>query len=181
MAKDISISYSEDYKSTLFLAWYRGNRPKDVGKIIVSDERGETPARDTVLSWMRKENWGYRADTLDAEVKRRVENEAIYEKVEMLKRQADYGKQLQILGFEFFVANGIEKEATALQMIKIGAELEKNTRGLPQALEKIANMDNIALSDMASKMLAEYDDDDIAQVMSSIKVIDDTEEADFVE
>ena len=179
MEKDITRTFSDEYKSTLFLAWYRAGCPRDVGKIIIEDEYGNTPSKLTVQSWSRKENWKYRAEVLDREVKKRIEDAAIHEKVEMLKRQAEYGKKLQEQGFEFFAEHGVSKEATALQMIKIGVEIERNTRGLPQALAKIAQMDNITLSETANKLLSQYEEDEIQVLVDMVDVVDsDYEEID---
>lgn len=172
MEKEITHAFSDEYKSTLFLAWYRAGCPKNYTKIIVEDEYGNTPSKITVGNWARKENWKYRAEVLDREVKKRIEDAAIHEKVEMLKRQAEYGKQLQEKGFEFFEDHGITKEATALQMIKIGVEIERNTRGLPQALAKIAQMDNITLAETATKLLSQYEDEDVQQLVDMVDVVD---------
>lgn len=172
MAKELSYRFSDEFKSTLFLAWYRAGCPRDIGKVIIADENGVTPEKQSVILWSKKENWKYRAEVLDREVKKRIEDAAIYEKVEMLKRQAEYGKQLQEKGFDFFVEHGISKEATALQMIKIGSEIERSTRGLPQALAKIAQMDNITLAETANKLLSQYEDEDIQQLVDMVDVID---------
>jgi len=164
MEKDITRTFSDEYKSTLFLAWYRAGCPRDVGKIIIEDEYGNTPSKLTVQSWSRKENWKYRAEVLDREVKKRIEDAAI---------------QLQEQGFEFFAEHGVNKEATALQMIKIGVEIERNTRGLPQALAKIAQMDNITLSETANKLLSQYEEDEIQVLVDMVDVVDsDYEEID---
>jgi hypothetical protein len=172
MAEEIVKGYTEEYKNILFFAWYRANCPRDIDKIIVEDEYGRKADKNTVRSWMKKENWKFRAETLDREVKKKVEDAAIHEKVEMLKRQAEYGKKLQEQGFQYFDENGIEKETTALQMIKIGVEIERNTRGLPQALEKIARLDNIALVDMANKLLSQYDEEDIQEIVEKVDIVD---------
>ena len=185
--KGIKIStrnaYSMDYVERCFLLWYKLGRPSatELMKHIPPDlETGDTVHYQMLTKWPTVYAWNERADVLDAEVSRQIEIQAINEKVEMLRRQADLGKMLQDAGAEYFETHAIDSDRTALGAIKTGVEIERNARGIPDALLKIAELKDEELGDIVGKLLSKINPDEALRMTGSI-VETDTVEAEFVE
>ena len=157
-----SAAYSDEYKELCFLAWYRAARPLGdlLQQAIPVDALGRRPSAKIIAEWRRYQNWDYRGDLLDSEVARQVEKKAIEEKVEMFTRHALLGKELQDKGMDFLRKHEIEKDATALKMIIAGVEMEKVSRGLPDALMAVAELQDDDLKSLVGKLLQHYDPND---------------------
>lgn len=135
-------AYSDAYIEKCFVAWYTAGCP-DGGrtmKIIPQDEMGRTPHPEVVKGWIKRYDWHSRADILNEQVAREIEKKAVEIRVEMLNRQAELGKQLQEKGMEYLEAHEFEKAGEALKAVISGAELERSSRGLPEAIMKVAEM-----------------------------------------
>jgi hypothetical protein len=166
-----SNAYSMDYVEKCFLLWYKLGRPTatELIKHISPDEASGDIVHYQMLSkWSSKFAWNERADVLDAEVSRQIEIQAINEKVEMLRRQADLGKMLQDAGQEYFETHAIESDRTALGAIKTGVEIERNARGIPDALLKIAELKDEELGEIVGKLLAKINPDEALRMTGSI-------------
>lgn len=172
--------YSEQYKESCFQAWYAANCPteaKIIEKILPKDEYGRKPVLDVVRRWRNSDNWDLRADGLNEEVNRQVEDKLVSAKVKMLEEQARRARDIQVKGMEFIEDNGFDSSSSAVQAIIRGAELERTSLGLSDAILKIAKMTNDELVAQVQK--------DIRTLMESGEVIDmgelpeeDTEDAD---
>jgi hypothetical protein len=151
--------YDDNYKEICFVAWYKSGRPngeKFLAAVPV-DKDGRKPHLVHLNEWRSLQNWDLRADVMDTEVARQIEKRAIEEKVEMFTRHAALGKDLQERGMEFFDTHGIEKDSTALKMIISGVEMEKVSRGLPDALMAISEMQDDDLKGLVGKLLQHFD------------------------
>jgi hypothetical protein len=129
-------------------------------RAIPEDVNRRKPTLALLNEWKNTRSWELRADVLDTEVARQIEKQAIEEKVEMLHRHADLGKELQTMGREYFDNHPIEKDSTALKMIIDGVTMEKASRGLPEALLKVADLGDDDLSGLVSKLLQHFDPND---------------------
>jgi hypothetical protein len=179
-----SNAYSMDYVEKCFLLWYKLGRPSatELMKHVSADEAsGETVHYAMLTKWPTKFAWNERADVLDAEVSRQIEIQAINEKVEMLRRQADLGKMLQDAGAEYFDTHPIDSDRVALGAIKTGVEIERNARGIPDALLKIAELKDEELGDIVGKLLAKINPDEALRMTGSIieKDVEETVDAEF--
>jgi hypothetical protein len=177
--------YSGDYKDQCFFAWYRASRPSGAKliEIIPANVNGKKPGHTLISKWIKDFSWHERADILDAEVTRQVETKAVQEKVEMFQRQAELGKKLQDLGAEFFENNEVTKAAVALQMIVRGAEIEKASRGIPDALIKVAQLKDEDLNDLVGRLMSKVGVNEMeAFTKDTVSVLkDDVEKSDSVE
>jgi len=171
--------FSTDYKERLFMMWYKAGKPEITSfcrKYLIEDENGHTPTKERVTVWANREGWRERAGVMDAEVSRELENMAIQEKIAMFKRHAEIGKTVMEKGFDFLETEGFDKASDALKAIFDGAELEKASVGIPQALLKLSSMTDTQLSslienliggkDMAELLSPEESDDEVFNVVA---------------
>lgn len=153
------------------MIWYKMGRPTatEFMKYLPKDlDTGDVAKYNSLLAWRNKYAWDMRADVLDAEVTRQIEIQAINEKVEMLRRQADLGKRLQDAGEDYFLHNAIVSDRVALGAIKTGVEIERNARGIPDALLKIADLKDEELGDIVGKLLSKINPDEALQLTGSV-------------
>ena len=184
--KQRQVGFPASYIEECFLIWYKHGRPAmaEVIKFIPPEElSGDTVRYQTLNVWAKHFAWYERADVLDAEVSRLVEIQAINEKVQMLQRQAKLGEMLQDKGKEYFDTHVIDNDRTALGAIKTGVEIERNARGIPDALMKIAEMRDEELGDVVSKLLAKINPDEALKFTGVINITEkpDTVDAEFKE
>ena len=180
------VGFPASYIEECFLIWYKHGRPAmtEILKFIPPEElSGDIPRYQTIGIWAKNFAWHERADVLDAEVSRLVEIQAINEKVAMLQRQAKLGEMLQDKGKEYFDTHVIDNDRTALGAIKTGVEIERNARGIPDALLKIAEMRDEELGDVVSKLLAKVNPDEALKFTGVINITEkpDTVDAEFKE
>ena len=174
------IPYTDTYREACFLIWYRKSRPKGNSLIGIfpPDELQRLPPIEQIWKWITDFGWHERADVLDVEVAKRIEMQAVEERVEMLERQAEYGKTLQEMGQTYLEGHGFEKGADALRAIFGGAELERSSRGLPSALIKVSEMDDATLQDTLKKLMNKASESELAGLIEgeSVEIKDDAPE-----
>ena len=121
--------------------------------MVTPDNEGHLPERTTVVGWMKQ--WKPQADVLDDQIRTELEKRMIKEKVEMLSRHADLGKQMQDLGIEFITDEGNKDSltsATAVRLLVAGVEIERDSRGLPEALEKLLTQSDEKILDRIKEL-----------------------------
>ena len=176
--------YSEVFRESCFLIWYRQGRPKGNAMIGIfpQDNLGRSPSMEQIWEWTKKYGWNERADILDVEVAKRIELQAVEERVEMLERMAEQGKALQEKGQEYLDVHGFEKGADALRAIFGGAELERSSRGLSSALIKVSEMDDATLQDTLKKLMNKASPSELEQIVDGkVTVINEGEDTDAPE
>jgi len=134
--------FSPGYRYKLFLQWFNNGRPgaQVFMSMVNPDETGNMPTKSAIVSWIPK--WKQDAEIVDNQIKTELEKRMIKEKVEMLSRHADLGKKMQDIGIEFLLdpENADEiTSSTAVRLLVAGVEIERESRGLPDTLEKIIN------------------------------------------
>ena len=148
-------TFSEEYKYKMFLLWYNHSRPSMpiFYPMLTPDESDHTPERSTVRSWLVQ--WKPQAEVLDDQIRAELEKRMVKEKVKMLSRHADLGKQMQDLGIEF-ITDPDNKDsltsATAVRLLVAGVEIERDSRGLPEALEKLITQSDEKIMDRIKEL-----------------------------
>ena len=131
--------FSDTYKSDLFLLWYNGKQPaaKRLWEMIPEDWNG-APALDTVRTWI-KDIFRPRAEDLDKRLAQELEGRLIQEKVEMLYRHAELGRKIQRKALDCLDQIDPENLSSnaAVRLLVEGVRIERDSVGLPQALEKM--------------------------------------------
>ena len=131
--------FSDTYKSDLFLIWYNGKQPaaKRLWEMIPEDWNG-APAVDTVRHWI-KDIFRPRAEDLDKRLAQEIEGRLVQEKVEMLYRHAELGRKIQRKALDCLDQIDPEDLSSnaAVRLLVEGVRIERDSVGLPQALEKM--------------------------------------------
>ncbi len=102
------------------------------------NDAGEKPTEGALREWVKV--WKEQASRLDLEVKAELEKRLVKEKVEMLYRHAELGQKMQKIGIDFLTDPEHEDEitsSTAVRLLVAGVEIERESRGLPETLEKV--------------------------------------------
>jgi hypothetical protein len=148
--------FSDTYKENLFFQWYQSGGPSitTLYKKIEPNEAGKVPTLESVKMWCFKLKWHDRAKMLNEEISRQIQQRMIEDRIEMLHRQADLGRTLQEKGQQFFLTHEIDSPGVALKAIIQGAELERFSRGIPDALLRVSQLDDNKLTGLVSKLLA---------------------------
>lgn len=108
--------------------------------------------------WSAGNDWVLRVreydEYIDAQARRKVDNEAIKRRADMLKRHALSGKVLQQKGVAYITDKGIDKSTDAISAIAKGIEIERKAEGFPDWMFEIANQDDDELYREYNQLLA---------------------------
>lgn len=145
-------AYGAEYKNTIFLSWYRLGKPAahKLLEVIEADvNTGGKPSLPVLRNWIV--NFREQAKFLDDQVAKELEERMVAEKVEMLDRHAKLGVNLQDMAIKYLDEHESEiKAPVAVKMLVEGVRIERESRGIASALEK---------------MLEKSDDDLLKEVM----------------
>lgn len=135
--------YSEPYKDELFLIWYNAGKPSVnhfVKRYMIPDKDGQIPNVATIGKWAREE-WEERAQEYDDGVRKAIQDGAVATKVLMLKRHAEIGEKMQTVALEYLETHKDEMTSqTAVRMLIEGVRIERESRGLPEALSGLSDV-----------------------------------------
>ena len=137
------------YKEELFLLWYKKGKPghKTFYNIIPASSSGWKPTRQTLARWISSD-FLERARALDTAVHKELELRIVHEKVEMLERHAALGEKMQQIGADWLVDNIDDITASvAVRLLVEGWRIERESKGIPKALEKSITMSDDELLD----------------------------------
>jgi hypothetical protein len=107
------------------------------------------PAEGTLRQWI-KDSFEERAAVLDKQLANEIEGRLIQEKVEMLYRHGEIGRTMQNRALEKLETVEIEDLPTsaAVRLLVEGVRIERESVGLPQALEKMINSSDEDIMDL---------------------------------
>ena len=150
---NLSHIYDHNYKEKAFWIWYNeGRLPSHRLIERLRETENVTPSPVTVQGWFI--DWKDRADELDQEVKDKFSKEVVDIKVEMLRRHAAAGKELQDIGMTWLRSNVDNLTAAAVtRIIKDGYEMERASVGVPEALTKMLSVSNEDLKEQIEALL----------------------------
>lgn len=163
------VRYSDVYIEQVFLVWYKNGRPKisRLMELIPADDLDRRPAQQVLDNWPSKYQWHERADVMDLTVEHQITTQAIEEKVSMLNRHAAAGQTLVDKALQYVKTHEIQKMSDAIRMLVMGVEIEQASRGLPQALIKISEMNDETLGQMVNKLLAKMNPSEASKLIGS--------------
>ena len=150
----VNTEYDRQYKENLFLVWYQANRPrgKKFTAIIPKDEIGRVPNLSIVQKWMREDGWQERANEMDGEVRKKLHDIAIEQKVKMHQRHAEIGVEIMEKGLEYLEANSLQSAAEAARLIDLGQRMEQENTGGAQALAEMSKLTDKKLLDLIADL-----------------------------
>ena len=150
--------YSDSYKNDLFLLWWKNQKPfsKRLWQMIPEDWDGSKPAVTTVERWVR-EIFVSRAETLDNRLAQEMEGRLVKEKVEMLYRHAEVGRKIQKKALDCLdkIDPSDLSSNSAVRLLVEGVRIERDSVGLPQALEKMMSASDEDLLERVQKLTKE--------------------------
>jgi len=143
-------NFTADYKEDCFYQWYSLGKPsmQVFSAKANPDIDGFVPSKASFDSWSKE--WRERARILDEQVMRELETRMVAEKVEMLRRHADVGKDMQDIAIEYLDKEENIKKVTpsvALRLLVEGIKIERASRGMPDVLEEAINKSDEELMD----------------------------------
>jgi hypothetical protein len=150
--------YTQTYKDQLRHFWYAMGR-MEIASLLKhpdcpKDVYDRIPNKQNVNKWRREDMWDFWADDLDSRSMIIVEDDLIAQRIEMLKRHADVGFTLVAKGIEFLSSGTFDSSSSAVTAIKVGVEIERTSRGVSEFMARTAQMDNGAVKDEITKLLA---------------------------
>ena len=151
--------FPSGYTDEVFAIWYDAGKPvsTQLHQVIPEYEiLKERPTPTTLREWMKAPEWIERAEQLDAETKRNLDEHHVLSKVEMFERHAEVGREMQRISLTWLKAN--EKDlspGTAVRMLVDGIEIEQGAAGIPDALKKMMNMKDEDLKAEIAQLLAD--------------------------
>lgn len=136
--------YTDDYIEQAFYIWHDNNKcgSHKLVNLLPKTAEGNSPARMVIERWMHEKGWIERADALDAEVSRKLDEEVINKRMEMYKEHAQVGEMLIAKGKKYLEENGITQAPDAIRAITSGVDIRVNSVGKAEAWQKISTMTN---------------------------------------
>lgn len=141
-------TFDENYKERTKIFWYSAGRPEctvlksKLENEGLTNEGGKTPSLELLRKWVA-DGWHEWADIMDARASELVETEIVQQKASMLREQALRGQRLQELGMAYLEnqeSGGFDSGSSAVNAVIRGAELERTSRGIGDALLRMAKM-----------------------------------------
>ena len=134
-------AFTDGYKDTVFSIWYQAGKPNHMILYNMIPEEpitGNRPAQSTLKHWVDND-FRPRGHELDAEVKEQIESKMIAEKVRMLERHANLGVEMQNMAIQYLEDHKQEITIpTATRLLVEGIRIERESRGIPEAIEAMA-------------------------------------------
>lgn len=148
-------TYTQNYQDTCKHVWYANNRCEiTVLRQRIPEENGRRPNLSMLNKWRVELMWDFWADLMDSKALEIAEENLIIQKANMLKRHAEKALQLQDEAMAYLLEEGFDSSASAVNAIIKGAELERTSRGIGDAIIKMAQMTNDELKDEILKLVA---------------------------
>jgi len=150
--------YSRGYKDDLFMLWYNNGKPtgQRLWEMIPEEWEIDKPRVNAITVWIR-DIYKPRAEMMDERLAQELEGRLVKEKVEMLYRHANVGKLMQNKALACL--DSIEPSelstSAAVRLLVEGVRIERESIGLPQALEKMLNETDEDLLNRVEKLLGE--------------------------
>lgn len=153
----VTTYFPPGYKEEVFLAWYQAGKPTaSMLYDIIEPDRfsGAKPSVPTLSKWITYE-FRDRAEELDNQVTRTIVEKAVAEKVEMLKRHAEVGRKMQEMAIEYLEEHKEYLSSnSAVRLLVEGIRIERQSVGLPEAIEDLASVSDDSLLDRIRELIA---------------------------
>ena len=146
-------TFTDAYKYETYLLWYNSGKPNSADlRLMIPEAMGDrTPSVQSLGVWIKERFTPY-AEQMDREVSEQLEARLIKEKIEMLSRHANLGTTMQDIGMEYIDQNKDSlTSSAAVRLLIEGVRIERDSRGMPQAIEKL-------MSQTDAELLAEVQD-----------------------
>jgi len=157
--------YSEDYKLQSYFQWYNSGKPTatQFQLEIKPTSDGNFPTIQTLHGWIKQ--WKEDCKPLDERIYNEIMEETVASKVEMIRKQLGETKILRKSAYDYLVENVDElSPSTATRLWIESARLERELSGIPEALEKMIQMDDKNLIEEITELISESEIKSIEQI-----------------
>jgi len=163
--------FSESYRDDLFLFWIQCGQP-DYRQLHLRDgfpldEWQRKPAVSTLENWAREDRWADRSKIIQQEVYRQITTQVVKEKVEMSRRHAEIGRQMQAKALAYFEEHTLTSDHAAARLLEKGIEVERQSVGIADIIEEATRLSDDKIISQITALMAK------GQV--TLEVIDDDE------
>lgn len=179
--------FSKTYKEGVFHAWWPNRITTPLSTIVASlplSEDGTRPEVGAVRAWIARERWIERAEMLEAQVSKRLEKMALEGRVEMLNRHAQVGKELQEKALAYLQTTEIVRMSDAIKLVELGIDVERSSRGVGDAIVKMANSSSDELNNIIAGVLNNVTPEDAKALLTmdmNIDIVDMVEDGPVIE
>lgn len=148
--------FNDDYVRKAFYLWYNGGKlPAQIlWNQLPDTAEGIKPTRITLERWI-KNDFAPLAAELDVKVQTEIQARLIEEKISMFTRHAKVGKQMQEMAIEYLEEHRGELSSNnAIRLLVEGWRIERESVGLPTALEKMRDMSDDDLLEEVKQLMS---------------------------
>ncbi len=160
-------TYSDQYKEQTFILWYDGNRKisNKFANSLPEDEKGQRPTFKTIEKWRDEYGWMQRADALDGELSRQLQDEVINKRIRMYEEHVEVSNSLIAKGKAYLENHPIDEMADALKAISLGVEIQRVSVGQIELGQKILRMSDEQLNREIYKLMGKSDELEEAEII----------------
>lgn len=153
-------TYSDQYKEQTFILWYDSNRKisQKFANSLPEDENGQRPTFKTIEKWRDEFGWMQRADALDGELSRKLQDEVINKRIKMYEEHVGVSNSLIAKGKDYLENHPIDDMADALKAISLGVEIQRVSVGQIELGQKILRMSDEQLNREIYKLMGKSDE-----------------------
>lgn len=149
--------FPDEYVESVFYMWYEGGRKESITFLntVPTAPDGRILKKPTLAHWVRSRGWIERADALDAEASRSLDELVIERRRKMYEEQVRVADDLVKKGMEYLNAEGkgIQTDSTAIRAIDLGLATQRISTGMAEAYVKISKMSDDQLNQALQKLL----------------------------
>jgi hypothetical protein len=151
--------FTQTYIDAVFNLWYSSGRPSNVRLAAMLPNPADYgittgyPSQRTLHVWTDK-YFKDRGAAFDAEVSRQLAERLIAEKVAMLDSHAKIASEMQEISLTFLRTHKDQLSPnSAVRLLVEGVRIERESRGIPRTLEKLADRSDEDLMKQIEDML----------------------------
>jgi len=156
VAKTGSKYFPAEYVEDVFFVWYNSGKPGgNALRDIIQPVLGTTvrPTKNQLIQLIQTV-FSQRATDLDAQAVNAMTEQVVGEKVAMLKRHSELGRKMQTMALEYLDAHADDlNPQTAARLLVDGVRIERESAGIPEAIEKMTAMSDTDLLNEVEKII----------------------------
>lgn len=155
--KQVAPHFSDEYKLNVCVVWYNSGKPNVtyLHQRIPEDSFGRKPTRATLDTWI-KENFLDWAKDWDDRVRETLSDSMVAEKIKMMERHIEIGTEMQEMALEYLRTSEESLNSnSAVRLLIEGLRIERQSRGIPEALAKMQEMSDESLMKKIEDLVAD--------------------------
>ena len=132
---------TQGYKDEVFYIWHSSGKPpsRNLHRMIPGNPlSNDVPAATTLAKWI-KNDFIPKAEKLDEAIWEAMQHRLTNEKIAMMDRHAKTGMVMQEMALNYLEENSEKlRVSNAIRLLIDGIRIERESAGIPRALEKMA-------------------------------------------